>query len=104
MPRRTSYSSFPIEATIDLGTHLLTVSSRMIESAPERGSKEVPGVLHLGDLFVENIEAPSSNGLPLGDRGRSQDPVDLVQGQAGVLQQADEYEPAECLGAVSALS
>ena len=75
----------------------------MIESAPQRRGKEILGVLQLGDLFVENVEAPSSNGLPLGDRGCSQDPVDLVQGQAGVLQQADEYEPAECLGAVPAL-
>jgi hypothetical protein len=61
-------------------------------------------MLQLDDLLVQNVEAPSSDGLPLGDCGCAQDPVDLVQGQAGVLQQADEYEPAERLGAVAALS
>lgn len=61
-------------------------------------------MLQLGELFVENGEAPSSYGLPVGGRGCSQDAVDFVQGQAGVLQQADEYEPAECLGAIAALS
>lgn len=92
------------EATINLGTHLLTFGGWMIEPASQRRGKEVPGVLQLGDLLVQNVEALSSNGLPLGDRGRSQDPVDLVQGQAGVLQQADEDEPAERLGAIAALS
>lgn len=92
------------QATIDLGTHLLTVSGRVIESAAQRRGKEVPGVFQLGELFVDNGQAMSGNGLPVGDRGCSQDPVDLVQGQAGVLQQADECEPTECLGAVAALS
>ena len=75
----------------------------MIEPAPQRRGKDIPGVLQLGDLLVETLESPSSNGLPLADRGCSQDPVDLIQGQAGVLQQADEHEPAEGLGAVPAL-
>src|SRR5579884_612639 len=70
--------------------------------AEQRSSEEVTGVLHLSDLLVENVEALSSDGLPFVDGGRPQDPVDLIQSQSGVLQHPDEYESAECLGAVGA--
>jgi hypothetical protein len=76
----------------------------MIEATPQCGGKEISGVLELGNLFVKSVEAPSSNRLPLGNGCCMQDSVDLIQGEAGVLQQADEHKPAEGLGSITALS
>jgi hypothetical protein len=92
------------KTAIDLGTHNPTVGCWMIEATPQCSGKKLPGVLELGDLFVKSVEAPSSNRLPLGNGCCMQDPVDLIQGQAGVLQQADEDKPAEGLCSITALS
>jgi hypothetical protein len=92
------------KTAIDLGTHNATVGCWMIEATQQCGGKKLPGVLQLGNLFVESVEAPSSNRVPLGDGRCMQDPVDLIQNEAGVLQQADEDKPAEGLCSIAALS
>ena len=92
------------QAAVDLGAHGRTVSRRMVEPAIERGREQFAGALKFDDLLVEEVQPAAGDGLPLRGRGGVQDAVDVVESQSGVLQKADEDEPAQRLVPIPALT
>jgi hypothetical protein len=61
-------------------------------------------MLKVGDLVIERAEALAGDGLPFVHSDSVEDSVDLVEGQAGVLEHADEDKPAEGLGSIAPLA
>ena len=76
----------------------------MVEPAEERPLKVGASVLQAGDLLVEGLEAAPADGLPLVDGGGVDDSADVVEGESGLLQHADEDQQAQRGGAVAALA
>jgi hypothetical protein len=91
------------ESAVDLGAHDRAVGCRVVVPAPQCGGQQHPGVLQLGDLFIEGRQAVAGDRLPLGRRGGAEDSPDLVEGQARVLHHADEDEAAQRPGLVPTL-
>ncbi len=93
-----------VEATVDLSADDLAVGRRMVVTA-EQGAVEVgAGSLQAFDLCVECDEATPTDRLPVLDVFGAEDPGDVVERQAGVLQHADEDQPAQRGLPVAALS
>ena len=57
-----------------------------------------------GDLLVEDLEPPRGDGLPFADVGGVENAVDVIEGEARVLEHADEHEAAQGRVAITALS
>ena len=76
----------------------------MVVAAEERAVEIGASTLEAFDLVAECSEAAPSDGLPLGDRSGVEHAVDLVEVEAGVLEHADEHEPADRVVAVAALT
>ena len=92
------------EAAVDLGAHDVAVGGGVVETTQQRARQQVTGVLELGDLLVEGGQPAAGDGLPFRRSAGVKDAVDVVEGETGILEHADEYQPSERLGPVSALS
>jgi hypothetical protein len=76
----------------------------MVVAAVEGGGEVPACLLHAGDLGVEKLEAVRGDRLPLSDVGGVENPFDVVERQPGVLEHADEDQPAKRFGAEAALA
>lgn len=62
----------------------------------QQGALEVgPGSVQAFDLVVERGEAPTGNRLPRIDFAGVEDTIDLVEAEAGVLEDVNEHEPPD---------
>ena len=75
----------------------------MIEAAQERPGQYVARLLQSRDFIVEHGEPRSADGLPFGDIRGMKNACDVVEGETGILEHADEDEPAERLLAIAPL-
>ena len=92
------------EATVDLDAHDFAFGRGMVVSAQQRSGEVFASPLKSGDLLVEEREPPRGDGLPCSDVGRVENAFDVIQGEARVLEHADEHESPQRLVAVPALS
>ena len=91
------------EAPVDLLAHDPAVGGGVVVAAQQGALEVLVGQLQAGDLRVEHGEAPAADRLPVGDVGGTEHATDVLERQAGVLEHADEHEPAQRLGPVAAL-
>ena len=92
------------EPPVDLRSHNAALSGRVVVTAEERTSQELPGSLQPVDLLVQSSEAGPPDRFPPGDSGGMQDPADVVESEPGVLEHPDEDETAEGRLAVAPLA
>jgi hypothetical protein len=76
----------------------------VVESALQGPFEVEASPLEAFDLCVEGGEATAGDWFPLFDGVGTEDTIDLVEAEAGVLQHADENKPPDCLGPVAALA
>lgn len=91
------------EATVDLIVHDSTLIEGMIEAAEQRRGEEVPRVVESGDVFVEVGEALASDLLPRVVVVSIENSLDVVKGEAGVLQHLHEHHTTHRRPLVAAL-
>ena len=92
------------EAAVDLMAHDLALAQRMVKATQESAIEQRFHLFECFDLCVQRTAAFARDHLPLGDTAGPQDAVDVVECQTGVLQHADEHDPAQIGLRVAALS
>jgi hypothetical protein len=68
----------------------------MIKTAMLGSGEHAPGMLKLGDLLVERLEAWAGDGFPFFNGRGAEDSVNLVESQTGVLRRLSVNPSGQC--------